>query len=210
MKPEHATDRTRSNTTAAARRPFRASGIPLKVAAFALVCMIGIVLRAEAPKPTEYQVKAAYIYNFGKFVKWPPNAAASLDSSFTICMLGDDPFGSALQSSLLGQSIGGKPVVVKHVAKPQDAIGCLILFITAEKNSQLKEILDALRQESVLTVSDMPDFLNRGGMIQFVLEAGRVRFEINRINAENAGLILSSDLLRVAVDSKESGRTGDR
>jgi hypothetical protein len=210
MMPEPGILQSSSNAVAVARRRFRKSYAPLKLAAFASVFLMGMVSHAQAPKPSEYQVKAAYIYNFGKFVKWPANAAASQDSSFTICILGDDPFGSALQSTLAGQSIDGKPVLVKRVAKPQDAIGCLILFIAAEQKSQLREILDALGQSSVLTVSDIPDFSNRGGMIQFVLDSGRVRFQINRISAENAGLSLSSDLLRVAVAVKESGRTGDK
>ncbi len=210
MKPEHATFRSLHNFMAAARYRLRASVAPIAIAVPALLCLAAIGLSAQSPKPSEYQVKAAYIYNFGKFVKWPANAAASQDSSFAICVLGDDPFGSVLQSTLAGQSIGGRPVAVRRIPKPQDAIGCSILSIKAGEESHLKGILAALGEASVLTVSDISDFSNRGGMIQFVLEGDRVRFEINRASAEGAGLSLTSDLLKVAVAVKGTSRTGDQ
>jgi len=194
---------------AAARHCFRAAAAPIAIAALVSLCMVPIGLFAQTPKPSEYQVKAAYIYNFGKFVKWPANAAANQNDSFTICVLDDDPFGSVLQSTLTGQSIGGRPVAVRRVPKPQEAIGCRILFIKADEESHLKGILAALGEASVLTVSDISDFSNRGGMIQFVLEGDRVRFEINRASAEGAGLTLTSDLLKVAVAVKGASRTGD-
>jgi hypothetical protein len=195
---------------AAARPCFRASAAPITIAAVVSLCMVPVGLLAQTPKPSEYQVKAAYIYNFGKFVKWPANVAANQNDSFTICVLDDDPFGSVLQSTLTGQFIGGRPVTVRHIPKPQEAIGCRILFIKADEEGHLKGILAALGEASVLTVSDISDFSNRGGMIQFVLEGDRVRFEINRASAEGAGLTLTSDLLKVAVAVKGASRTGDQ
>jgi hypothetical protein len=208
MKPDKTTSHFLPAARLAARERLRNSWLRRMIPIIGLLISTG--LAAQAPKPTEYQVKAAYIYNFGKFVKWPPNAAASRDNSFTICILGDDPFGASLPSTLVGQSIGGKPVAVKRVTRPQDAMACLILFITAEEKDHLKGILDALGQSPVLTVSDMPDFSSRGGMVQFMTERDRVRFEINRTSAEFAGLTLTSDLLRVAVAVRVNGRTGDR
>lgn len=172
--------------------------------------LVSMSLTGQPPKPGEYQVKAAYIYNFGKFVKWPASSVANQSGSFTICVLGDDPFGSVLQSTLAGESLGEMPVIVRRIPKPQDATGCRILFLNAAEESHLREILAALGQASVLTVSDMPDFSKRGGMIQFVMEGSRVRFEINRTSAESAGLVLPSELLKVAAAVRETRRTGDK
>jgi hypothetical protein len=99
-------------------------------------------------------------------------------------------------------------VLVRRVAKPQDALSCRVLFISSSEQSRLKEILAALDETSVLTVSDMPQFTRRGGMIQFVVEANRVRFEVNLTSAERAGLILSSQLLKVAIDVKRNTQPG--
>jgi hypothetical protein len=168
---------------------------------------ISTILQAQQPKPNEYQVKAAYLYNFGRFVKWPPKVAGQ-ESSFAICVLGHDPFGAVLDSTLTGKVLDGKPVVIKRLSKPQDAANCRILFIDPGQGNHLKDILPALNQASVLTVSDMPDFSQRGGMIQFVLEENKVRFEVNLTSTENAGLMLSSELLKVASIVKGNSRSG--
>lgn len=161
-------------------------------------------LPAQQAKPGEYQVKAAYLYNFGKFVRWPATAAPGENGSFAICVLGPDPFGSVLDSTLAGEALDGKPVIVRRIAKPQDAPACRILFIDTSEQNHLGEILAALDQSAVLTVSDMPDFSRRGGMIQFVLEGERVRFEVNLSSAEMARLTLSSELLKVATAVRRS------
>ncbi|MBZ5695847.1 MAG: YfiR family protein [Acidobacteriia bacterium] len=172
------------------------------------VFFAGPSLHAQQPKPSEYQVKAAYIYNFGRFVTWPANATAEQDGSFAICVLGKDPFGPVLDSTLAGESLDGKPVAIRRLQKPQDAPGCRILFINSTEENHLHEILTALDDEAILTVSDMPDFSRRGGMIQFVLDGERVRFEVNLARAENAKLTLSSELLKVAASVRKSARSG--
>jgi YfiR/HmsC-like len=161
-------------------------------------------LHAQRSNPSEYEVKAAYIYDFGKFVAWPAKVAAADD--FPICVLGEDPFGATFDATVAGETINGKKVVVNRIAKPQEAVGCRILFISASEESQLKEILATLDKASVLTVSDISQFTRRGGMIQFVIDANRVRFEVNVTTAERAGLTLSSQLLKVAINVR---RTGD-
>jgi hypothetical protein len=166
-------------------------------------------LPAQQPKPSEYQVKAAYLYNFGRFVQWPTNSAASNDSPFTICVLGQDPFGPVLDSTLAGESLGGKPVMTKRIAKPQEASDCRILFINSKEEGRLQEILAGLNGAAILTVSDMPAFSRRGGMIQFVLDGDKVRFEINLTSAEAAKLVLSSELLKVATSVRKNTRAGD-
>jgi hypothetical protein len=155
------------------------------------------------------QVQAAYLYNFGKFVKWPAVALANQSGAFTICVLDQDPFGATLQSTLAGESVGGKPVTVKRLAKAQDAAACHILFIGSAQQRDLREILAALDDAAVLTVSDMPDFSKRGGMIQFVLEGDRIRFEINLEGAQKSHLVFPSELLKVATAVKNPARLGD-
>jgi len=164
-------------------------------------------LHAQQKSPTEYEIKAAYLYNFGKFVEWPAKVAAPGDS-FSICVLGQDPFGASLDTTIADESIKGKSVLVKRILRPQDAVSCHILFISSSEESRLKEILAALDRTSVLTVSDMPQFTRRGGIIQFVVEANRVRFEVNLTSAERSGLTLSSQLLKVANSVRRSSQPG--
>lgn len=163
---------------------------------------------AQQPKPNEYQVKAAYIYNFAKFVSWPAKSPAASNNEFDICVFEKDPFGTVLESTLAGKSLDGKPVVIKRLPGPQATPGCRILFINSAQDHNLREILTAAKDASVLTISDLPDFSKRGGMIQFVLTDNRVRFEINVTSAENAGLVLGSDLLKVAITVRRSTQPG--
>ena len=172
-----------------------------------LIVIAAQCLQAQKSGPTENEVKSAYLYNFGKFVEWPTKAT-SVGEFFTICVLGDDAFGSTLETTIARESINGKEVMVKRVAKSQDAMSCRILFISSSQQSRLKEILTELENTSVLTVSDMPEFTRRGGMIQFVVEANKVRFEVNLTSAERTGLTLSSQLLKVAIDVKRSAQPG--
>jgi hypothetical protein len=167
------------------------------------------VLQAQQPKVSEYQVKATYLYNFGRFVQWPPNATATKGDSFSICVLGQDPFGPTLDATLAGETLDGKPLAVKRISTPRDARECRILFISSTEENHLKEILVALDESDILTVSDMPAFSRRGGMIQFVLDGGKVRFEINLIKAETAKLTLSSELLKVATTVRRNAQPGD-
>ena len=164
---------------------------------------------AQQPKPSEYQVKAAYLYNFGRFVKWPAGIAAGKGDSFPVCVLGRDPFGPILDSTLAGEALEGKPVAIRRIAREQDAADCRILFVSSTEEHHLKEILAAIDQAGVLTVSDIPGFSRRGGMIQFVMEGDRVRFEINLATAESARLVLSSELLKVAAAVRRNARSGD-
>jgi hypothetical protein len=166
-------------------------------------------LRAQQTKASEYEVKATYLYNFGRFVQWSRGVAAARGDSFPICIFGQDPFGSILDTLVSGESINGKAVVTKRVSNPKDALNCRVLYISVSEGSRLKEILATLDKSGVLTVSDIPQFSQRGGMIQFVIVGNRIRFEVNLTSAQDAGLILSSDLLKVAVAVRKSPQPGD-
>lgn len=162
---------------------------------------------AQTEGPTESQVKAAYLYNFGKFVTWPADRAAKSDV-FEICIVGKDPFGSVLDATVSGESIDGKKVVVRRVLKVQSTGGCNILFISTSEEKNLPAILVEAQKIRALTVSDMPHFAERGGTIGLVNEEGRVRFEVNRKMAEQSHLALSSELLKVALKVIQDKRSG--
>ena len=166
------------------------------LAAGLLLCAL---VKAQAPPPTEYEVQAAYLSNFGRFVEWPARAAANERDPFYVCVLGQDPFGPLLDAALKGENIGGAPMAARRVTSAVDAANCRIVFVNSTKDSELKGILATLRNSNALTVSDTFDFTRQGGMIQFVLDGNRVRFEINLAAAQRAGLVLSSQLLKVAV-----------
>ena len=173
----------------------------------ALSCIAGAGPSAQAPAaaPGEYDVKAAYLYNFGKFVQWPPGERRTAES-FDICVVGRDPFGAALDRAVTGATIGRRPVQARRVATASATHGCHVLFVGAPDERQAADLLAAVGQADVLTVGDTPRFLDQGGMIRFVADGSRVRFEVNLASARAAGLTLSSDLLRVATRVRQAGR----
>jgi hypothetical protein len=147
--------------------------------------------------PTDSQVKAAYLYNFGRFVRWHESPAEG--ATFAICVLGKSPFGTALSSIVAGETIDGKPIVAKNITSPQEAASCGILFVSTSEEARFKQIMLAVRHSPALTVSDIPGFANRGGMIEFVNHGGKIRFEVNVEPMKDAGLTVSSELLKVAI-----------
>lgn len=166
-------------------------------------------LIAQQRQVSEYEVKATYLYNFLHFVQWPENAPTARSNAFLVCVLGQDPFGPVLDAALAGETVQGKKVAAKRISKPQDAVDCRILFISSSEERQLKDILAGLGKSGVLTVSDLPEFSRRGGMIQFRTEEGRIRFEVNLQRTAQAGLTLSSQLLKVAVSVTRTAPPGN-
>jgi hypothetical protein len=164
---------------------------------------------AQAGRPQEYQVKAAYLYSFGKFVEWPAAAPAASEKSFTVCVLGQDPFGRTLDQGVTDVVVRDEPVVVRRLSRPEDARTCHILFVSASEDQRLRPILETLAGQNVLTVGETPRFVERGGAVEFTMEGNRVRFRVNLAAAERAGLILSSELLRVASAVLRTSQPGD-
>jgi hypothetical protein len=153
----------------------------------------------QRAKPAEYDVKAAFLCNFGKFVRWP---ASRSQSEFRICVYGRDPFGPVLDSFVADETVEGKTVGVRRIGALADVTNCHIVFISQQEEKHLRGILEAAGKSAALTVSEIPQFTKRGGMIGFVVAEGKVRFEINLTPAEGAGLVLSPGFLRVARDVK--------
>lgn len=183
----------------------RKSKYPSLIAIVGATLMLAPYLLGQSSKPTDYQVKAVYLVNFAKFIEWPDKA----QDSFTICVVGRDPFGPTLDAILAGEKIAGRSAVAKRISTLQDSAGCQILFVSATEANSLNRMIAVLDQQGVLTVSDMPQFTTRGGMIQFVMEDKRVRFEVNLAAAQHAGLTLSSELLKVATAVRRNPTAGD-
>jgi len=154
-------------------------------------------LHAQDARPTPTQVKAAYLFNFGKFVRRQTEGTAPSDS-FGICVLGKDPFGTVLDSTVAGEHIGGKHVTVGKLSRVQEASDCSVLYISPSEEGRLGPILASAQRLSLLTVSDIPHFAERGGIIGLVAQQNKIRFEVNRTVAEQSNLVLSSELLKIA------------
>ena len=167
--------------------------------AIGLVWLVSAAARpgSAASGPAEYEVKAAFLYNFARFVEWPRDAKGD-DGTFIVTVLGRDPFGSVLDNTLRGKTIDDKRVVVRRALRSEDVGRSQILFISDSEQDRLPAILKGLEAAPVLTVGEMNRFAERGGVIRFKLDEDRVRLEINVIAAERSGLRISSQLLKLA------------
>jgi hypothetical protein len=160
---------------------------------YAVLAIHALELHADEAPSLEYHVKAAFLLNFTRFVEWPSTEPA--DAPFPICILGRDPFGSALDRMLEGESVDGHKLVIRRIKRDQTQ-SCRIVF--AERSERdLSKLLPGLGR-GVLTVGEGDGFLREGGMIAFVIDNRRVRFDINQAAASAAALRISSKLLNVA------------
>jgi hypothetical protein len=153
---------------------------------------------ASAAAPTEYQVMAVFLFNFSRFVEWPASAFPSANAPFVVGVFGHDPFGADLDAAVKGETVNGRPLVVRRVQSAAEAADCQILFIHQSEDQRLGEVLSALGNKSTLTVSDLPGAAQHGVMIRLVTERGRVRMRIDVDAARAAALTISSNLLRSA------------
>ncbi|MBZ5695901.1 MAG: YfiR family protein [Acidobacteriia bacterium] len=184
-----------------------------KAAALLLLPLVLFVstpeVSAQANTPSEYQVKAAFLFSFAKFIDWPPASFASPQSPFAICILGADPFGKTIDDALEGKTIGDHPVVVQRAKDAAEVRHCQIVFIGSSEKPRLAETIAHLQGANVLIVGETERFANSGGTIELMLEQKHVRFAINPDAAETAGLRISSKLLALAKivrSTPESGR----
>ena len=157
--------------------------------------------RAQSPQPTEYQLKAAFLYNFAQFIDWPPEAFADDKTPFVFGILGDNPFGSDLERIVAGKKINDRPISVKVFHTAAEAAHCQILFVSNSEKKHFSEIIQSLHGNAVLTVSETDGFIQAGGMINFLLMGGKIRFQINDGPAKTVGLKISSKLLSLAAAS---------
>jgi len=151
------------------------------------------------PAPSEeYQIKAAYILNFVQYIDWPQATFSAADTPFTIGVLGDDPFGPALEQTFQDETIAGRKLVVKRSTKIEDLQSCHLLFISKSEKDHIPEILASLKDKSIVTVSELDQFAQRGGIVNFYLNNNKIRFEINANAAEKISLKIHSQLLKRA------------
>lgn len=160
--------------------------------------LIRPVVAQEPATPTEYQLKAVFLFNFAQFVAWPDSAFATPDAPLVIGILGPDPFGAYLDETVRGEMVNGHPLVIRRFRGPADVTICHVLFVGSADRQRLEAILTELGTRPILTVGEWDGFARGGGMIGFVTDRNRIRLRINRQAAEAASLTLSSRLLRPA------------
>ncbi len=162
----------------------------------------------EPPRAKEYAVKAAFLFNFAKFVEWPAAAFPDPASPLVLCVLGEDPFGDAL-TVLKGKTVNGRPLSIRY-ATTLDGLGrCHLLFISSSEKPFLSSIINVTKGWNVLTVGDMEDFARDGGIINLVKEENRVGIEVNLEAAQRNRLKISSKLLGLAKIVKPGKRPGE-
>src|ERR1700761_216062 len=157
---------------------------------------------AAVSQPSQSDVEAVYLFDFGKFVHWP---SGSDQGPMDMCVAGSPSFSTGLERVIANENIGTRKLHVRRVSRADEENDCAILFIDATQRDHAEELLQAVADKPTLTVSDLPDFLSRGGMIQFQIVEKRVRFSINLDAVNHGHLTMSSELLKVAMSVK--GRT---
>lgn len=176
--------------------------LPARAAGFFVAASLAGLLVCNAAStqsdPSEYQVKAAFLFNFTKFVEWPEGSFEDLQAPIVLGILGDDPFGDDLDRIIAGQKVQGRSLVIRRERWGDDLRRCHVLFVSASEHEHSSRILGSVQSAGVLTVSDTDGFAEAGGVIEFVIEQNRVRFIVNLDAATQDRLRLSAKLLALA------------
>lgn len=175
--------------------------------AFAVVATL-LASAPALPAAREYQVKAVFLFNFARFVDWPAVSYPSASAPFSLCVYGDDPFGPDLDAVVHGETVGGRPMVVRRLHDPHDVVECQIVYITESADRELEAVVAALEQRATLTVSDLEGAARRGVMVRMMTVNGKIRLRVNIDAVRAARLTVSSNLLRAA-EIVGAGAPGD-
>jgi hypothetical protein len=175
----------------------------LQLAFAATFLVFGLQARAQnldASGSPEYLIKAGFIYNFAKLVEWPISSFTNQGQPIAICILGNDRFAATLERVVDGKKMESHPFLIERLKSPKDSkeSACHMFFIASEESPRADEIIELLKRTPVLTIAEMPGFARQGGIINFVIEDSKVRFEVNVDAAKQAGLNISSRLLSLA------------
>jgi hypothetical protein len=169
-----------------------------RIAKLALLVLGLTGARASTETPLEYQVKAAFLFNFAKFVEWPAQSFKGPQDPISICILGKNPFGDALAGAVHGKTVDGRALAIRQVDDAKEACDCNILFVRSSERKRSRPVLDAIAGRGVLTVGETDTFTSDGGIINFKIDGARIRFQINIGAAERERLRISSKLLGLA------------
>lgn len=165
----------------------------------ALALAVAMVFQVSAQgQPDEYHVKAAFLFNFAKFVEWPTQTFKTAADPIVICVLGQNPFGNALEETIRGKSVGGRTFSVREISDTQRPWGCQILFVNSSEGKQFRSVIGRIKGAGVLSVGEAEGFTADGGVINLRVERGNVRLEINVAAAEYTEIHISSKLLSLA------------
>lgn len=186
-----------------------ASSVARRIALIAVIATLAVgsvillpvsfSISAQLVRPSETELKAAFVYNFIKFTEWPAEEMTNKGEPFVIGVLGKDPFGTALDRVIEGESFHQKPIVVRRFSRMDESVGnSQVLFISASEESSLAAILKLIEGKAILTVSEIENFARRGGVIKLAKESNKLAFEINVDAAKHAGLAMNAQLLRLA------------
>lgn len=159
-------------------------------------CLADAVL---PPRASEYEVKAAFIYNFARYVEWPFSVFDAPLDPIRLCIFGKDPFGEIMDRTLRGKTVAQHPFVVLRIKEIEKTRGCHIVFLSHMESEQLGAVLEAVRDRPVMTIVDVEGAVQRGAILNFALREGRVRFAVNTDSAQRSGLSLSSQLVKLAI-----------
>lgn len=192
----------RKSSIAKAARPASRKALATLAALTLAASLAPAPATAQAPS-LEYAVKANFLYKFGPFVAWPPQAFATAGAPFNVCLLGEDPFGAALDAAVRGQTVGGHPVAVHRLQTVGRFPACHVLYIGRSAQPRT-EVLQLMRGAPVLTVTDERLGPARG-LVHFVIRQGRVRFTLDAAGAQSSGLAISSKLLQLSVSPGDGG-----
>jgi len=164
-------------------------------------------ISGNAQNPSlEYQLKAVFLFNFTQFVDWPAESFPNNKSPLVIGVIGENPFGNYLEQAVSGETKNGHPVIVQYYRDEEAAKSCHMLFINLPASDKRKQVIDKIKEEPVLTVSDASDFSIQGGLVRFVKKNNKIKLQINLEACKELGLVPSSKLLKLA-DIVEPGKT---
>jgi len=172
----------------------------------AALCLSSILvaqpLCGQSKVPKEYQLKAAFLYNFAKFVQWPDKSFSDASSPLVIGVLGRNPFGDELEKAVQGRTANGRAIVVKQVQNIGAAHAVQLLFVPAADDSRLTELKEICQNQGILVIGESAGFIKRGGMVSFKVEGDNLRFEVNTSAAAGAELKFSAQLLKLASNTR--------
>ena len=169
-----------------------------KIFSFCILLLSLCPARVLYAQAGEYELKAAFLYNFTQFVDWPENAFSAPDTPFQLCVVGEDPFGRILDDIVTTEFVDQHPIVVRRIQELENTTACHMVFVAEKTNIPVEAVLETIGDHPILVVGELPEFAKKGGTIGFRVINRRIRLEVNLTSARLANLRISSKLLRLS------------